>query len=693
MRGTSDLRKKTEGEATYALVLTPRGRDAAVAASLLAGTGIASRSVPDIDALVTALCDDTSMVLVTQEELVSTDLRGFDRWLREQPAWSDLPIVILTHAGGGPEQNPQAARLLELLGNVTFLERPFHSTTFASMVKAAVGARRRQYDARARLAELAESRERLRTALLAGNLGTWELDLATMRLDASPECRAAFGRANNEEFGYPDLLASIHPDDRARMQAALQETVQSGADYKIEYRAVWPDGSSRWAEMHGRRLLDADGGPSKIVGVVSDITGRKTFEQQLLALNQGLEERVAERTAALEEAHARAILEIKQRETAEEQLIQAQKVEAIGQLTGGVAHDFNNLLMAILANLEVLRRHVGNDERAVRLIDGALEGALRGASLTQRLLAFARRQELEVKRHDLATLITDLTPLMRQSTGAGVELVVNTSPSPAVAAIDVNQIELALLNLVVNARDAMPEGGTITIDIGQAVVDSGEAGLPPGRYVEVVVTDNGKGMDAQTLRRAVEPFFSTKGVGKGTGLGLSMIHGLVLQLGGALQLTSAPGKGTRARILLPSTTEDAHPEAAVPLEAAPIASPAAHSQILVVDDDPLIAMSTIEMLEDLGHTVIEANSGAAALEIIRSGEAIDLLITDYSMPRMSGAELIHAARALRPELPVILASGYADLPGDVKLDVGRLGKPYDQRQLADQIKLALTRGN
>ncbi|GLQ53795.1 hybrid sensor histidine kinase/response regulator [Devosia nitrariae] len=678
-------------QTAHALILAPRGRDAAVAAGLLTTSGIEGRSVPDLRALVAGLSDDTSMALVTQEELATADLTDFDRWLRAQPAWSDLPIVILTHAGGGPERNPHAARLLELLGNVTFLERPFHPTTFASIVKAAVGARKRQYEARARLAELAESRERLDTALLAGNLGTWELDLLTMQLETSATTRSAFGRAGDAVFGYSELLASIHPEDREPVLAALEHTGQSGADYRVECRIVWPDGSQHWAEMHGRRLLDAEGRPSKIVGVTSDITVRKTSEQQLVAVNQSLEQRVAARTAALEEAHARAIREIEQREKTEEQLVQSQKVEAIGQLTGGVAHDFNNLLMAILGNLEVLRRHVGNDERAVRLIDSALEGARRGSSLTQRLLAFARRQELEVKRHDLVALISDLTPLMRQSVGAGIEVVVNPSPSPAPAEVDVNQIELALLNLVVNARDAMPEGGTITIEVGEAALGSEPPDLAPGSYVEIVVTDTGKGMDAQTLRRAVEPFFSTKGVGKGTGLGLSMIHGLVLQLGGALQLTSAPGEGTCARILLPCAADDNMAEAATMRDTAPTAAPAAQSRILVVDDDPLIAMSTVAMVEDLGHTAIEASSGARALEIIGSDEPIDLLLTDFSMPRMSGVELIQAARALRPHLPVILATGYAELPDDARLDVARLGKPYDERQLADQINLALSR--
>lgn len=673
---------------SHALLLTPRGRDAAVASSLLSDVGIESRAVADIGALVQALDYDINMVLVTQEELATTDLRGFDQWLKSQPTWSDLPIVVLTHAGGDPERNPQAARLLELLGNVTFLERPFHPTTFTSVVRAAVAARFRQFDARSRLAELAESQERLGTALLAGNLGTWELDLTTMTLEASPTCKAAFGRTKDDQFGYADLLATIHPEDRDRMQAAVMHTVASGDDYQIEYRTVWPDGSHHWAEIHGRRLIDSTGRPSKMVGVSQDITARKTFEQQLVAVNEHLEERVAERTAALEDAHRRSIVEMEQREKAEELLVQAQKVESIGQLTGGVAHDFNNLLMAVLGNLEVLRRHVAGDERAIRLIEGALEGAKRGASLTQRLLAFARRQELEVKRFDLVQLITGLTTLMRQSAGAGVEINI-VHPRTEFVNVDGNQIELALLNLVVNARDAMPDGGTITIEVDGVDVGVSDPDLPPGRYASVAVSDTGKGMDAETLRRAVEPFFSTKGVGKGTGLGLSMIHGLVQQLGGAFRLWSTVGRGTTALMLLPAANAEVE-ETEAPPPALPIAAASAMpSRILVVDDDVLIAMSTVEMVEDLGHKVIEANSGTDALEIIKSGVEIDLMITDFSMPKMSGAELIQAARSLRPDLPVILASGYAELPGDVKLDVARLGKPYEQRQLADQINLAL----
>jgi len=545
-----------------ALVLAPRGRDAQVAIALLGDSSVAAWECRDVTALAARLGNDVAFVLATEEALVRADLRPLGDWLDHQPSWSDLPFIVLSYAGRGPDMNPDLARLSKLLRNVSFIERPFHPMTLASLVSTAIGSRRRQFEAKARIEELA-------------------------------------------------------------------------------------------------------------------------------ALNETLERRVQERTADLERSHAIAMEEMRQREKAEEQLLQSQKVEAIGQLTGGVAHDFNNLLMAILGNLEMLRRHVAGDQKASRLIDGALQGARRGASLTQRLLAFARRQDLQVKATDLGALVRSLEGLLSQSIGPGIELRVHIEDGPLRAEVDVNQIELALLNLVINSRDALPDGGTVDIAVEGCHV-SGEAGLADGDYVGIVVTDSGKGMDAVTLRRAVEPFFSTKGVGKGTGLGLSMIHGLALQLNGALQLTSTVGKGTTARLLLPAVMDNRIDA----MEGAPTAAPrssdaASPSHILVVDDDALIAMSTVDMIEDLGHHALEAHSGQKALEIIRSDRKVDLMITDYSMPRMTGAELVVAARQVRPDLPIVLASGYADLPGNVQLDVPRLNKPYDQKQLAVQINKAL----
>ncbi len=671
-----------------ALILAPHGRDAALAGALLREAGIGSHLCRDMPDLQDRLNEDAWFVVVTEEAARAADLRPVAAWVAGQPSWSDLAFIILTRRGASPEPSLGARPLSDLLGNVTFLERPFHPMTFVSVAGSAVKGRLRQFEARARIEALHESEERLRTALLAGRLGTWELDLTTWTLTASATCKTLSGRPADGPFSYQDLVDSIHPDDVARTREAMRVSLLKGTDYAVEYRIVWPDGSVHWAEVRARVVTDLTGVGPRLVGVTSDITDRKAAEENLRLLNETLEQRVAERTAELTRAHADVLAEIEQRERAEEQLRQAQKMELIGQLTGGVAHDFNNLLMAVLANLDLLRKHVPPDPRTARLIDGAERGARRGAALTQRLLAFARRQELKVEPRSLIDLVIGMTELIQRSVGPGIELRIELPKTLPPALVDANQLELALLNLVVNARDAMPEGGTLTIEADLAAA-SGDDGLPAGSYIRLTVTDTGHGMDAGTLKKATEPFFSTKEVGKGTGLGLSMIEGLALQLNGALRLSSEVGRGTVAELWLPATTVAAVPERTEAAEPGTVETPSA--TILVVDDDILIAMSTADMLEDLGHTVIEASSGAKAIEILRNGRHIDLLITDYAMPQMTGADLAKAARALKPDLPILLATGYGELPAEADIDLPRLGKPYHQQQLAAEIAKVLRR--
>ena len=456
--------------------------------------------------------------------------------------------------------------------------------------------------------------------------------------------------------------------------------MDAGEDYVSEYRVIWPDQSLHWAEVRGRLVHDQRGKPQRLIGVGSDITSRKHAEAALRSMNETLERRVEERTEALK-------AEIAQRQDTEQKLLQSQKLEAIGQLTGGVAHDFNNLLMAVLGNLDLARKHAADDPRLTRLIDGALQGARRGASLTQRLLAFARRQDLEVEPTDLSELVANMQELLARSVGSSIQLTTAVAGGLPLVLVDGNQVELALLNLVVNARDAMPEGGQLSISVRaeESVVPS--EGLPLGAYVCLSVRDTGSGMDEETVRRAVDPFFSTKELGKGTGLGLSMIHGLAVQLNGALTLTSTLGEGTLAELWLPVTTE-VRRQVSMPDPSDEL--PRGPAIILLVDDDALIAMSSVDMLEDLGHRVLEANSGQQALDIIKNEPAIDLMITDFSMPGMNGAQLAKAARELRPALPILVATGYADLPAGTEMGLPRLGKPYTQEQLEREIARILS---
>ncbi len=669
--------------------MAPQGRDAAVAHALLEGAGICSVVCANLPEFESRLDELATIAVLTEEALRFADLRGIEARLLAQPTWSDLPFIILTRRAAAPERDSGATALYEIAGNITLLERPFHAKTFVSAARAALKGRQRQFEARNRMEELHEGEERLRTALLAGRLGSWELDLTTWTLTASAAYKALFGRAANEPFSYDDLLQSIHRDDRGHMCKAVAATVETGADCAADFRIVWADGSTHWAEIRARRVRDRAGRYPRLVGVSSDITDRKASEEALTKLNEVLEERVAARTAELIEAHAAVLAEIEQREQAEEQLRQAQKMEMIGQLTGGVAHDFNNLLMAVLGNLDLLRKRLPDDPRTTHLISGALQGAQRGAALTQRLLAFARRQDLKVEPRNLADLVRGAADLIERSAGAQIELHWDLPRELPPALVDANQVELAVLNLIVNARDAMPDGGVLSIQVDHLESPPGDE-LSPGGYVRLVVSDTGKGMDATTLRKAAEPFFSTKEPGKGTGLGLSMVHGLALQLNGSLRLTSQVGLGTKVELWLPVTDMVAEEEK--PAVAAPSGGATKKMTILVVDDDVLVAMSTVSMLEDLGHNAIEVNSGDRALEILRDNRPVDLLITDYAMPRMNGVQLAAAAREIRPELPILLATGYADLPTGSAIDLPTIGKPYLQDQLAADIMRVLKQG-
>jgi signal transduction histidine kinase len=423
---------------------------------------------------------------------------------------------------------------------------------------------------------------------------------------------------------------------------------------------------------------------------------RKTRE--LERLNLELEERVAERTAELEasgaalqllndELEIRIEQRTREREQALAQLFEAQKIDTIGHLTGGVAHDFNNLLMATIGSLEILQKRIGEDPTSHRLLDNAMKGAERGAALTKRLLAFARRQELRPEAVALGDLVLGMKDLLARSLGPEIRITQELPSDLPPILIDANQLELALLNLSVNARDAMPGGGVITLSADETEHSQTDApaNLAAGRYVRLSVIDTGQGMDEALLARATEPFFTTKGVGKGTGLGLSMVHGLAGQSGGALKLSSRVGEGTRVDLWIPVAAEAASPQVAAPEPGEAVSTPPC--TVMVVDDDSLVSAGTTAMLEDLGHTVLEAGSAAQALVMLEDGHMVDLIITDHAMPDMTGMELARRLNQTRPDLPVILATGYADIPPGpgVIIDLPRLSKPFLQADLARMI--------
>ncbi|MDP3802198.1 PAS domain-containing sensor histidine kinase [Brevundimonas sp.] len=375
---------------------------------------------------------------------------------------------------------------------------------------------------------------------------------------------------------------------------------------------------------------------------------------------------------------------------AREALFQSQKTEAIGQLTGGIAHDFNNLLMVVLGSLELVRKRVAYDPRVTPLIENAIQGAERGAVLTQRMLSFARRQELKFGAVDVPSLIRGMSEFIERTIGSNIDVSVRFPPGLRRVHTDPYQLEAALLNLVVNARDAMPSGGTITI---MAEPEEPEK-LPPGLsgdgdYVRISVQDTGEGMDEETLKRVTEPFFTTKGAGKGTGLGLSMVHGLAEQSGGRFAMVSRKGEGSTAHIWLPVST--AAQGRATPGDAPVRAGEGGSLRILVVDDDQLVLTNTIAMLEDLGHVVVAAASAADGLEAVRRTAEIDLVITDEVMPKMSGSQMAAEILKARPGLPIGVVTGYADLAdrgSRLSLGLPRLAKPFTQEALAgfvDQI--------
>jgi PAS domain S-box-containing protein len=513
------------------------------------------------------------------------------------------------------------------------------------------------------------------------------------RIWGSPQWISYTGLSEERSLGL-GWLDAVHPDDRAATIAAWAEAEARGL-LSVEHRTFHAkDSRYRWFQTRATPVRDTNGRITEWFGTSTDIDDQVRAREVLARSRDELEAMVAERTGALRQALDSLQAEMRERERAEAALRQLQKMEAVGQLTGGVAHDFNNMLQGMAGSLEMAGRRAGEGRIAdvLRYLDQAHQAVDRAAGLTQRLLAFARRQRLEPKPMDPDALVAGMADLIRRTMGPAIRLELRLRDSRVRILCDPGELESALLNLCINARDAMPDGGQLTIsteDIRLSAADAtGQEGTAPGDYVAVSVADTGKGMPTDVVDRAFEPFFTTKPLGHGTGLGLSQVYGFVRQSGGLVRLESAPGKGTTVRLCLPQ-----HAQAEV--VEAPSAAPApdqarSDRAVLLVDDEDLAREAMAERLRELGYRVLESADGPAALHLLDGGAHIDMLVTDVGLPNgMNGRQVAEAVRERRPGMPLLFITGYAgtDLPPGSEV----IDKPFDLDTLAGRIQAALAK--
>ncbi len=537
------------------------------------------------------------------------------------------------------------------------------------------------------------SEERLSLAIDAADIASWDVDLVTGRRVWSRSHFTLLGldpavdRASEAAW-----FARIAPQDRAAVTAGVAAARAGDGFYLAEYRILRADtGQVRWMHSRGRMLGEGAGQWRRFVGISLDVTERRHAEDRLRGAAEELERRVAARTAELAAARDRLVAEAAERERLEEQLRQTQKLQAVGQLAGGVAHDFNNLLTAVLGSLELLERHVTTDT-GHRLLTAARSAAERGGALTNQLLVFARRQKLAMRPLDPADLLRHMEDLLRRTLGGMVALRLELPEQSCAVMTDPVQLELSVINLAINARDAMAGAGTLTIAVRRATVVPGTPDLADGPHIVIAVADTGPGMPEEVRARAFEPFFTTKDVGRGTGLGLAQVYGLARQSGGTARIAAASGAaaGTTVEIWLPCVAvPPAANAAASPQPAAATRPPAA--AVLLVDDEAQVLAFAAEVLRDAGYEVIEAPDAQAALAVLSGGARIDLLATDFAMPGMTGTALIAAARRLRPGLPALLVSGYAEIGAGSDAAQAQLRKPFRGADLRAAVAELLAR--
>jgi PAS domain S-box-containing protein len=674
---------RSAADGSTVLIVAPFGRDATSVAGLLSERGFQTRVCGNLNDLAQCFDDRSGVFLITEEGLHG-DQQSLIAALAGQAPWSDVPFILLAAPRGAHTRSMDAVRerLPEIMSNAVVLERPLGSASLASAVNSALRLRQKQFEMRDRLLELQGSREALAESEAELRLIADALPVLIGFVDRDQVYRFA-NRAYEDWLGKrpEDVVGRciadvVGPGIFSERQHAVQRAM---AGETVRFEAVWPhlDGRRRDAEIRYLPRFNAQGVVDGMHVFVLDITDRKQIEEQLNG-------RVAERTAALE-------AEMASRATLEEALRQSQKMEAVGQLTGGIAHDFNNMLTGVIGGLDILKRRIatGRLDDVDRFMDAASTSAQRAAALTARLLAFSRRQSLDAKPVDVNDLTRSLEDLLRRTIGENIVLEFVAGENLPLAVVDANQLESAILNLAINARDAMPAGGMVTVETSVTNLDEGYAALHPeiaaGRYVIVAVSDTGVGIEKDVLERVFEPFFTTKAIGQGTGLGLSMIYGFARQSGGQVRIHSQPGQGTSVKIYLPATEAAIHAREEI---VTPIREGAGQT-VLVVEDDPSVRILVREVLNELSYRAIEAEDAATAIPILTSDRAIDLMVSDVGLPGMNGRQLAEIARQHRPALPILFVTGYAEnaaiRAGFLGTNMTMITKPFALENLARKI--------
>ena len=651
------------------LILAPMGRDGQVAASMLTEAKIRSVVCRSLVHLVEELRHGAGFAVVTEEALRTADLHGLADWIGDQPDWSDFPFILLT-LRGGIERNPAAIRLLQTLGNVTFLERPFHPTTLVSLAQSAIRGRRRQYEARARLEALADLNETLEarvTAAIAEHKVLADIvestdalvqvvDLHFRILALNRASAADFERRHGVRPRVGDTLPALlrhKPDEQASLKAQWSRAL-AGEEFTEVARVGDARAGRRFYEMKFNSLYDRDGRRIGAYQFVNDVTERHEDQERLASTENALR--------------------------------QAQKMEAVGQLTGGVAHDFNNLLMVFSSGMFLLDQPLDASRRQ-RVVDGMRQSVDRGTALTRQLLAFSRSRPLAQKTVDLKDQLLGMQELLQRSLRGDVEVEMAFDDGPLPVDLDPGELELAVLNICVNARDAMPDGGTIRIEARNA---KGSMIRKSPDAVTLSIEDVGVGIPQEIVARVFEPFFTTKEVGKGSGLGLAQVYGFVNQSKGQVAIESTVGKGTTVTLTFPRserTVEESSKEpaaAATPATGRTETRTSSRGEVLLVEDDLTVADLTTEMLKGAGYVVFHVKSAAAALEALAGGRGVDVVLSDVMMPGgMNGVDLARELRKRRPDLPVVLTTGYIEVARTAMTEgLEVLVKPYQIEALS-----------